>query len=403
MRILYIHQYFATRDSSAGTRSYEFSRWLVDNGHQVTVITGPSHLSHVVSRRFWLLKRLDISGIDVRVLNVPYSNYFSASRRILSFVAFALLSTLLALTLRDIDIVFATSTPLTVGIPALVVTTLRRVPFVFEVRDLWPDWAVTFGVLREDSLLVTSASWLERKCYDRACRVIATIEPLARVIASKGVPQGKIEVIPHGADLDLFYPRIRRGDSLIRRRKGDFVVLYAGAHGVANGLDRLLDVASELDTEPRIRFVFVGDGKAKPSLVLRAGELGLRNVEFLPPVPKGELPSLMAEADICVISAAATEAASFLFPNKLFDYLASGKPVVINFDGLLAQVLTDHQVGVSAGDSPAAMASAIRALRNHPERVAHMGERARALAEKYDRKPLAAQLCVILEQCIGAT
>ena len=409
MRILYFHQYFATRQRSTATRSYELARRLVERGHEVTIVSRDTRaLEHGRARtsrgRLWARETVD--GIDIVYLAMPYSNYFAGPIRAASFAGFTVAASAAGLVLPRPDVVFATSTPLTIGIPGLLVSSLKDVPFVFEIRDLWPDAPIALGALRSRPLIAAAKS-LEQLLYRRASRVVVLSEGSRDALTAMGVPAGKLVFVPNASDLDLFRPDVR--DEGFRLRHGlqdKFIALYTGAMGRGNGLDQLLDAAAVLKREGMddVALVAIGDGAARPHLQRRVADEGLSNVLFLPPVPKVDLARIVGAADVTLTMFIAGPAFQANSPNKLFDSLAAGRPVVLNLDGWLRRVIEEARAGmyVPAGDGEA-LAAALAALAREPHVVAAMGANARALAERdFDRNVMADRLAEALEDAAGA-
>ena len=414
MRVLYFHQYFATRESSSATRSYELARRLVEAGHQVTVVTSDANLTdggsiagqapRRGSRRF--VERRTVDGIDLLIFHVPYSNYLSYGRRLGAFAAFTLAASVAGATLPAPDVVFATSTPLTIAIPGLIARALKRAPLVFEIRDLWPAVPVALEALR-DPLLIAAAEWLERLVYDRAEQVVVLSEGAFDTLRAGGLPAEKLVFVPNASDLDLFRPG--NVDESFRREhglEGRFLGLYTGAMGRANGLDQLVDAAAELAHAGRddIALVAVGDGSERPRLEARVRELGLDNVRFLAPVPKSRLAAIVGAADTALTLFAPDPALEANSPNKFFDSLAAGRPAIVNLDGWLRRLVETHAAGlyVPAGDG-LALAAALGALADEPAAAARMGANARRLAEReFDRDVMGERLRTALESAAQA-
>jgi len=398
VRLLYFHQHFATPRGASGTRSYEFARALIARGHQVTIVCGAHAQSGLElpydAERGW--HRGDVDGIDVISLPLAYANRDSLIRRGWTFLRFALRSVRLALQL-DYDLAFATSTPITAVIPGLAAKWFRGKPFVFEVRDLWPELPRALGL--RNPFVLGGMSLLEFLGYRSADACIGLSPGIVDGIRARADERLPVTMIPNGCDLEVFHPSKRAKLKLPGIGLDDFVAGFTGAHGVANGLDALLDVAAELKRrgDTRVKLVFIGDGKEKERLAAAAAERGLTNCLFFPSVPKAELTAsldcgLMVLKDVPAFYRGTS-------PNKFFDYLAAGIPVVNNYPGWLAGLIEEHQCGVVVppGDA-AAFADALQRLAADPTSCRAMGAAARALGEKeFARPKLADRFVTTLE------
>jgi glycosyltransferase involved in cell wall biosynthesis len=406
--VLYFHQYFATRRRSTATRSYELARRLVERGHRVTIVSRDTR--RLESGRDEkpegrVVAREQVDGIDVLFLNVPYANRYPTPVRLASFTAFTIAASVAGALERKPDVVFASSTPLTIGIAGLATARAKRVPFVFEIRDLWPAVPVALGALRSPPA-IKSAEWLERRLYTGAKRIVVLSEASRDELARRGIPDEKLVFIPNAADLDVFRPDVV--DNGFRARhglEGRSVALYAGAMGKANGLDQLVDAAATLRRlgDDRVVIVALGDGGERPRLEERAAELGLENLRFLPAVPKEELAGIVGAADVTLTIFAPHPILQTNSPNKFFDSLAAGKPVVVNLDGWLRRLVEEHEAGVWVPPGNAeALAGALSVLAGSPERVERMGRNARALAEReFGRDEMADRLARTLEDAVA--
>jgi glycosyltransferase involved in cell wall biosynthesis len=406
--VLYFHQYFATRRRSTATRSYELARRLVDRGHRVTIVSRDTRRLETgrdeppAGR---LVARETVDGIDVLFLNIPYANRYPTPLRLASFTAFTVAAGVAGALERKPDVVFASSTPLTIGIAGLATARLKRVPFVFEIRDLWPAVPVQMGALRSVPA-VRSAEWLERRLYAGAERIVVLSEGAQEDLERRGIPSEKLALIPNAADLDVFRPDVV--DEQFRARHGleeKFVAVYAGAMGRANGLDQLVDAAEALRRrgDERVAIVVLGDGGERPRLEERARELGLDNLRFLSPVPKEKLAGIVGAADVTLTIFAPYPVLETNSPNKFFDSLAAGKPAVVNLDGWVRRLVEENDAGawVPAGDSEA-LAWALSALAGDPARIERMGRNARDLAEReFSRDLMAERLERTLEEAVA--
>ena len=394
MHVLYFHQYFTTPNGSGGTRSYEMARRLVERNHQVTMICGSSAradtgLSGPYHRG---VRRGVVEGIAVIEMDLGYSNYDSLLKRTWIFLRFAIYSSWLALRL-PCDLVFCTSTPLTAAIPGIFARWLRLKPFVFEVRDLWPELPREMGVIT-NPLLLKLMDWLESGTYHSAVACIGLSPGIVQGIVRCGIPAERVAMIPNGCDLRIFAERGAAVRPIKGVEPGDLVAVFTGAHGRANDLDAVLDAAAALHTRHRndIKLLFIGDGALKPDLVARARAEGLDNCIFLAPVPKRELAALMSEVDVGLMVLANVPAFYYgTSPNKFFDYIASGLPVVNNYPGWLAEMISEYRCGLAIpADDPSAFADALEFLADDRDVLVQMRRNARSLAEReFDRQKLA--------------
>ena len=404
MNVLYYHQHFSTPQGSTGTRSYEMARRLLAQGHSVTMVCGSYGGGNTgLAGAYQNGKREGrVAGIQVVEFELPYSNRDSFLRRTLTFLKFAWRSAWLVLR-RDYDLVFATTTPLTAGIPGILARWLRGKPFVFEVRDLWPELPKAMGVIR-NPLVLGAMSVLEWLSYRSAHRLIGLSPGIVDGIARRGVRRERIALIPNGCDLDIFgvsaEPWRPEGVGV-----NDLMAVFTGTHGIANGLDAVLDAAAELKRRGRndIKLVLIGQGKLKVELQQRAHAEQLDNVIFHDPVNKAKLAGLMAATDVGMQILANVPAFYYgTSPNKFFDYIAAGRPVLNNYPGWLAGIITEHECGYAAPpDDPVAFANALIHAVDHRDELRRMGQRARALAQsEYNRDLLAARFVTWLEKAV---
>ncbi len=401
MRVIYFHQHFSTPKGSTGTRSYEMSRALVRAGHQVTMICGSYNGGQTgLEGPFGKGRRTgQVDGIDVVEFDLSYSNADGFVKRSGTFLSFAARSVGLALS-RKYDVLFATTTPLTAGIPGIFARWLRGKPFVFEVRDLWPELPRAMGVIK-NPVILWAMGVLEWTSYRSANRCIGLAPGIAEGIAHRGVKPARIATIPNGCDLELF-----SATDAPWRPEGvadtDLMAVFTGTHGKANGLGAVLDAATELQRRGRsdIKLVLVGQGSEKPALQARAEAEGLKSVVFHDPVGKTKLSGLMASADLGLQVLANVPAFYYgTSPNKFFDYIASGLPVLNNYPGWLAGMIAEAGCGFAVPpEDPVAFADALEAAAADRAALRQMGENGKALArERFDRQILAAQFINVLE------
>jgi glycosyltransferase involved in cell wall biosynthesis len=268
------------------------------------------------------------------------------------------------------------------------------VPWVFEVRDLWPAFAVAAGVLRS-RVLIALSEWLERFLYRRADGIIVNSPGFTAHLLERGAAADKVTLIPNGVDPAMFDPAADGAAFRKAHRLADkFVGVYAGAHGLSNDLGVVLSAAELLRSEPEVVFVFVGDGKEKEGLMRQAERLGLPNVMFLPPVAKEEMAEVLAGADCGIAVLKPLPLYATTYPNKVFDYMAAGRPVVLAIDGVIRKVVEEERAGIAVppGD-PSALAEAVRRLAADRSEARRMGERGRrAVEQRFDRRQQAALL-----------
>lgn len=389
MRIIYLHQYFNTPEMPGGTRSYELARRLVARGHEVHMVT--TWRRHD-DRRDWF--RSEEAGIQVHWLPVRYSNHMNYGERIRAFLRFAWGASRYASRLQG-DLVFATSTPLTIALPALVAKQRLGVPMVFEVRDLWPELPIAIGALR-NPVLRMAARYLERRAYHESEAVIALSPGMAEGVARTGYPPGRIHVIPNGADLDHFSDTSAR-DAFRASLPGVNacpLIGYIGTLGRINGVSYLVDIAAAaLRHAPELRFLIVGKGAEEAAVRQRAEQLDVlgRNLIMLPAVSKQAVPGVFAACDVVLslfIDLPEMQANS---ANKFFDGLAAGRPIAINYGGWQAELLERQGAGIRlAGWCPETAARQLAEWVAIPGALGEAGRNARALAEReFDRDALA--------------
>jgi glycosyltransferase involved in cell wall biosynthesis len=406
MHILLIHQAFAALDEPGGTRHHELARFLVQKGHQVTVIA--SKVSYLTGDRTPLQPPPFAAQIEgeqaadggVKILRAYTYNALHKSfvHRVFAFLSFMFSAFFIGLGVKNVDVVWGTSPPIFQGLTAWALARLKGAKFLFEVRDLWPDFAIAVGVLKSPMLIKLSL-WLEGFLYRHADRMM--VNSPAYVNHVKGRGARLVELVPNGADPEMFNPfdngaKFRKSNQL----KNKFVVLYAGAHGMSNDLEVVLECASNLAQNPVIQFVLLGDGKEKANLQARAAEMGLKNVLFLPPVPKSGMAAALAGADACLAILKPLEEYKTTYPNKVFDYMAAGRPVVLAIEGVIREVVEEADCGVfpRPGDAQD-MANAIQFLeadRGHAVALGMNGRR--YLEEHFSREKLAEQLEKLFRQ-----
>jgi glycosyltransferase involved in cell wall biosynthesis len=345
VRIVYIHQYYCNPGMAGGIRSYEQARRLVAHGHTVHVIT----TDITPGKRALGWRHTDDDGIDVHWFSIPYSNNMSYARRIRAFAEFMVVAAAKAARLKA-DLVFATSTPLTVAVPGVIAARLRRKPFVFEVRDLWPEVPIKMGALR-NPVARKLAGALATFAYRNAAEVVALSPGMAAGVRAR-YPAVRTTVVPNAADLDFFQVE----DDAVRRFRDEHrwlgnrpLVIYTGALGAVNGVDYLVHAARRMrDLDPEVQFLIVGHGKEWDTTRKLAADDGLldQSVHMWEKVPKTELPVILGAATVSTSMVRPIPALWENSANKFFDALAAGRPIAVNYGGWQADLIRETGAGL---------------------------------------------------------
>ena len=402
MKIAYINQYFRTPEMAGGTRSYEMGRRLAAAGHDVQMIASDFECEAGTKRRW---RTYEISGIDVHSFPIPYSNRMSFRRRLLAFFEFAWVAARRTLAIKP-DLVFASSTPLTVAFPAVWASKRLGIPMVFEIRDLWPEVPIAAGALK-DPVSIAAARWLERFAYRHAVYVVALSPGMKAGVARTGFPEERIHVIPNASDNELFgqgdseaffseHPHLRAGP----------LVTYAGTLGHINGVGYLVEIAAAMEQVDRtVCFLIVGDGAQRERIAERARSLGVlgRNLWMIDRVSKHRMPAVLAASELSISLCIDLPELWNNSANKFFDALAAERPQAVNYRGWQADLLEQTGAGiVLPASSPEAAARLLYEFLEDREAIAHARSAARALAEeRFDRDLLASRLLTVLESSLG--
>lgn len=399
MRILLIHQYFLEDDDGGGSRWNEISRFWQAEGHEITVLAGMvhymGHRSTKYSGKYFLLET-NRDGVQVIRCHVSESYNKSFLGRLWAYFSFTFSSIWggLRYTKGKYDVIVVTSPPLFVGITSYVLSVLKRTPFVFEIRDLWPESAIDTGVLTS-GILIKFAYWFEKFIYKKA-RLINVLTPAFRdkLIAQKGVPSKKIIFIPNAADFSLSEELLLNFDVSTFRREHDlenkFVVTYVGAHGVANHLVQVLDTA-ELLQETNVLFLFIGDGMLKKELIEDAQSRQLSNVRFIDSIPKKEVFKFILASNAGASVLKKVDTFKTIYSNKTFDYMSCQKPILMAIDGVSRHLVEEAQAGLYIEPENAAdFAEKILFYLQNPDLVKQHGLNGYSYAQAhFDRKVLA--------------
>lgn len=400
MRVLLIHQSFVSHDHPGGTRHFELLSYLTQRGHACTIVAGNmGYLTGqpVVQTRQWIHESRE-SGIRILRAYVYPSLHRSFVWRIVAFVSFMVTSTWAALWSGKTDVVMGTSPPLFQLISAWVVSRLKRVPLVIEVRDLWPEFAIDMKVLTNPYLI-----WIARKLelflYRRAAHFIVNSPAYEDYLVSKGVPRNKISFISNGVDPEMFQDESTGETFRAGLGLGDkFVATYAGALGLANDIGCILRAAEYLKSIPSIQFVLVGSGKEEEKLRTEVRAKELTNVTFAGCFPKSQMKDVLAGSDVCLATLQDIPMFRTTYPNKVFDYMAAARPTVLAIDGVIRDVIesADGGICVPPGDAQA-LADAIRRLFDDPTLKKRLGTNARSYVQQHFQR---SQHAAILENLL---
>ena len=382
MKVIYLHKYFCTPSMSSGTRSYEMARRLVKKGHEVYMISSKHSHSEINERNFSIEE-----GVHVWWLPVKYSNNMNFIQRIYSFIVYCIYAYIIGRKL-NYGLVLASSTPLTVAIPGIFLSKIRKVPFILEVRDLWPAIPIKLRIIR-NVLLIKLSQYLERISYRLSDKIIALSYGMRDGIINTGINQSKITVIPNGSDIELF--NINSISDIELFNKNDWmntdknIIIYAGAIGKINGLSYMAFMAEEMiKLNPNVLFCIIGDGIEKDKIYLLAKKLGIINNNFymVPKMSKKKLPQILSVSTVLTSFVINKEILWNNSANKFFDGLAAGKPLMINYGGWQADLLNEYDAGIVVSpDDPIIGAKKLNNLLQDKQRLHNMGQAGLELAK----------------------
>jgi glycosyltransferase involved in cell wall biosynthesis len=403
MHVLLIHQAFAGPGDPGGTRHFELGRYCVSQGHRFTVVA--SEVNYLTGRSAGDGSR-DETHDGVRVLRARAMATLHRGfvMRLVSFVSFMISAVVSAWKAGRPDLVMGTSPPLFQAVSAWLVAFLRRRPFLLEIRDLWPEFAVDMGVLR-NPLLIWLAHRLADFLYARADRIVVNSPAYREWLIEKGIDPDKVSIVANGVDVSMFEEtedgRALRDELSLGE---SFVVTYAGALGPANDIPTILRAAERLRARPGIRFLLIGDGAVREALQREASERGLDNVIFTGIRPKSEIPAALAASDACVATLQDIPMFTMTYPNKVFDYMAARRPTLLGIDGVIREVVEAAGGGIFVPPgNDAALASAVTELEGDRDRARRMGLAARDYVERhFDRREQARDFFALLERTAGA-
>lgn len=390
MRIVYFYQYFTTPEGSYGTRVYEFTKEWVAKGHDVTVVTSLYSKSDLRSDKF--IENQVFDGVKVKVLNIKIDNKQSFFKRLVSFINYSLVSSWYALILPS-DVVIASSGPITVAIPALISKYVRRKKLIFEVRDLWPEVAIELGVIK-NKIVIKFAYWLEKKCY-QASSLIVSLSPGMKSDISNRFGSKNIVSVTNSANIELFgqkYKFSNHGNELDPLK----YAIYTGNIGEVNNSYWLLNTAKILTEMGRddIKIVLVGDGQQKQEIEKEAKANNLNNLIFLGLMSKKDLIPLIQNAIASLVPLRDTKVLNTSSPNKFFESLAAGVPVIQNTEGWMKVFLEEHNVGFTLDpNSPETLAETLIDLIDNKTKYISMRSKASEIASiHFDKKILASKM-----------
>src|SRR5690554_1617994 len=392
-KILYIHQYFKTPKEPGGTRSYWLAQELLKNGYEVTMVTTNKHQKEPI-------QEYDADGIKVISYGIFYNQSMGIKDRLKSFTDFMVKSTRYALKhSKEYDFVFATSTPLTVGIPALLAKWFKKKKYIFEVRDLWPEVPIQMGAFK-NPLIIGLTRWLEKTIYKNAEHVIA-LSPGMQDGVIKYIPKEKTSMIPNMSKIDEFW--LRNKNIELEQKLGlnpnSFKIIHFGSLGLANGVETIIESAKHLKDDDTIEFLFVGGGSTEDKLIEECQKYQLNNVKFLGRFPMKDISEIVNISDVSIVSFKDLPILYTNSPNKLFDSLSAGKPIIVNSAGWTKDMVEEYNCGYYVNpNQPKELVDKILFLKDHPEAAEEMGKNSRKLAETvYDKSILCKQFVETVE------
>jgi glycosyltransferase involved in cell wall biosynthesis len=410
MHILIVHQYYLHPDGGGGSRWNQFSKYWSEKGHKITVLGSMLELlsanKYPAYKGKYIVTKEEMPNVFVKRCHVSEAYNKSFIGRAWGYFSFVFSSIIAGLSVKKPDVIICTSPPLTVGLVGWVLSRCKRIPMVFEVRDLWPESAIDTGVVT-NGVIIKMMYWLEKKSYNKA-KWINVLTPAFKtaLIEKKGIPSDMISLIPNGADLDIIKPGPR--DNYVRKKynlSDKFVVTYVGAHGLANSLMQLIEAAKLLKQKDScVQIVMVGDGMEREKLFKAVEQNKLDNVTMIGPVSKAEISDYINASDVCTAVLKKCDTFKTVYPNKVFDYMSAEKPIIVGIDGVARQLVEEAQVGIFAEpENPHAFVDAVLKLKNSPELMLKYGKNGRIYAtENFPRQKLAEKYLGILEKLVSS-
>ncbi|MBU1701300.1 MAG: glycosyltransferase family 4 protein [Candidatus Eisenbacteria bacterium] len=408
MHILYLAQFYNEPTDPGGGRHYAFTRALIGRGHQVTLVTGQeNYRTGTISERYTgrLVHREEKEGVTLLRTWVLTGHRRRFALRYINQLSFLLTGLWAGARVKPKpDLIVASSPPLFVGIAGALLSKFHRSPLITDIRDLWPESVVAMG-LPVHPLMVKSGYKMARWIYRSSRRMIAVTEGICSGLQKQGKRLDEITLIPNGVDLGI-YENIPDAAEAVRDQEtaGKFVCIYVGGMGPVHNVGTLVETAARLRDNPKIHFLLIGDGPEKNLLVQKSKEMGLNNVTFRPAVPKQEVPATLASADLCIYSLRNDPFFRGTFPNKNFDYMASGRPLVLAVEGESRRLVEEAGAGfVVTPESADEMADAIlRMVSLPPEEREAMGRRGREHVLRHYHRRMLSDRFVDLVESVGA-
>jgi colanic acid biosynthesis glycosyl transferase WcaI len=415
MKILYVSQYFPPEMGAPAARAAELSRHWAAAGHNVTVLTGfPNHPTGVVppeyrSKLRRLVVREKAGGVNVvRTWLLPFPNRKS-HERMLNYSSFCASAATTGLFLSRPDVVIATSPQLLVALSGWWLARCKRVPFVFEVRDLWPESLAAVGMGNSGSLLHRTLAKIAGFLYRHSDRIVVVTSAFEDYLVKNWrVPREKISVIENGVETRLFAPALFTGgpETALRRElraEGNFIISYIGTMGMAHGLETIITAAAQLqNTNPEIVFLMLGEGAEKERIAALAHERGLTNLRFVDQQPRDKIPAYICASDVCLVLLKKTELFKTVIPTKMLEFMSCARPVILGVDGQARAILEEAQAGLMIEpENSDALATAIRYLAANRETARQLGENGRQhILSKFSRHHTAARYIDVLEDLL---
>lgn len=407
MKVAVVYQYYQGHGAPGHSLVYELTQYLAQQGHEVTVVSGETgYMRRDLPTLPWYRRFLRREQDD-RVQVVRTYSYSELHRsylgRLLSFISFSLTSPIGLLAISRPDVVLASSPPIFPMFPAWLICKLRGIPFVMEVRDLWPASAVQMGILKNRQLIAIMA-WMERVLYNQSSQIVALTEGIRNDICSRGWPQHKVSLVTCGADFERLYPD-PDGGALVREKyawQGRKVVMYFGAIGEANNIPVILRLAARLRSREDLVFVLVGDGMMRQKIESQVAAEGLGNVQILPPVPKSDARTYINAADLCLVTLQDIPLFDGAIPTKLIDYMACGKAVLCGIRGEAREIVVQSGAGLAfEPDDHEQLGSTLEELLDDPVRAADMGAKGLAyVQERFSAAKMRIEMESVLQEVV---